>query len=182
MNILDAVYRRLVGTISAAEHAWTPVAGRLVNIPWLRAFSIVLTGAYDEERLVGSPDRWRYMSPEGQCALCGRWRGECRGHAKDTDMKKVRWFNVLTGDDYHQVDKLHGDVWTLFVAGEKKPDDAWGFLDEDGNHIDHREFIAARAADVVASSRQPDDEMPGWEDAIESVLRAHGLAEFEGHP
>lgn len=150
MNIINTLYQRLVGYVSNAERVWSPAVG-LVNIPWQRAFSVILSGAYDEERLSGSPDRWRYMSPEGQCVMCGLWRGECRGHAMETDIHKVRWFNTLTGDDYHQVDKLHGDVWTLFVAGEKKPGDDWGFLDEDGNHVPHAEFVAARGDKATAT-------------------------------
>lgn len=116
----------------------------LHNHPWTRAFSVVLSGAYDEERLSGDPRRDRYMNPAGQCNLCGGWRGECEGHDADVDVKTVGRFNVLSGDDYHRVTRLRGDVFTLFVAGPKKPGDEWGFLDEEGRHVPHEIFLAER--------------------------------------
>lgn len=112
--------------------------------PWSWAVSFILAGAYDEERLTGDSDVDRYMTAEGWCQLCGKWRGTCTGHAPEVDHKLVRWFNKLTGADYHRVTKLRGDVWTLFVAGERKPDDAWGFLDERGKHVPWQEFLAER--------------------------------------
>lgn len=116
------------------------------NHPWKRAFSLVLCGAYDEERLAGDPNPHRYMSEMGQCNFCAAWRGECPGHAADVDEKKVRWFNFLRDTDYHRVTRLHGDVWTLFVSGPRTQD--WGFLTEDGVHVPWKEFLAHRAEQV----------------------------------
>ncbi len=112
------------------------------NHPWHRAASLVLTGSYDEERLAGDPRPDRYMQA-GQCAKCGGWRGECPGHEPDVECKRVRWFNVLDGDDYHRVTRLHGDVFTLFVAGEQKDGKSWGFM-VDGQHVDSAEYFKTR--------------------------------------
>lgn len=128
--------------------------------PWNWGASVVLCGAYDEDRLAGDPRRDRYMTPIGQCQLCAGWRGECQGHDADFDSKTVRFFNFLTSKDYHKVTRLHGDTWTLFVAGSKKPDDAWGFLDEDGRHIDHETFLAERRREYLESQRVADDIFP----------------------
>lgn len=118
----------------------------LHNHPWNWAVSLILSGSYEEERLAGDPDRWRYMTQQGICALCMKWRGACEGHPAEVDHQVVRFFNRLTGADYHRVTRLRGDVWTLFVAGSRKPDDEWGFLDEQGRHVPWREFLAARQA------------------------------------
>ncbi len=84
----------------------------LHNHPWRWAFSIVLSGSYDEERLVDD--------------------------SGETKHRRVRWFNVLRADDYHRVTKLHGDVWTLFVTGPRVQD--WGFL-VDGERVPWTEYL-----------------------------------------
>lgn len=71
----------------------------LHNHPWLWAFSIILSGEYDEERLVGDGDQ--------------------------IARKRARRLNVLTSRDYHRITELHGDVWTLFVHGPSVQ--TWGF-------------------------------------------------------
>jgi len=118
--------------------------------PWERAFSLILSGAYEEERVVGDPRSDRYMNEIGQCRFCSQWRGECPGHPYDIDTKVVRFFNTLSGDEYHRVVRLQGDVFTLFVAGEKKPGDEWGFLTAEGDHITSEVYFA-----LMKGNQQP---------------------------
>lgn len=125
------------------------------NHPWAWSASVILAGSYDEVRLAGDPRPDRYMTAEGWCQMCGGWRGACAGHEPDVDEKHVRFFNVIRGDDYHRVSRLRGDVWTLFIGGTKKPDDAWGFLSASGTHIDHETFLAARREAYEAVKRYP---------------------------
>jgi hypothetical protein len=54
--------------------------------------------------------------------------------------------NLIGADDFHRVDLLGKDCWSLFVAGEKT-ERSWGFLTETGFQS-WREFIArARGVD-----------------------------------
>lgn len=77
--------------------------------PWSWGASLVLAGAYVEERL-----------------------DQVVGHVALTDIRVIRFFNKLTHSDYHRVRALHGDVWTLFIMGPRVQD--WGFL-VDGEHV-----------------------------------------------
>lgn len=84
--------------------------GDLHNHPWTFGLSLVLVGGYLEERL----DLAR-----GHGATMQRW---------------VRGLNLLTWRDFHRVVELlgqnedgTGEVWTLFVTGERIQD--WGFLE-----------------------------------------------------
>lgn len=118
--------------------------GELHSHPWSWAASLVLAGGYEEERLVGDPRLDRFMTSVGQCAMCARWRGECPGHPAERDVKQVRFWNYLTKDDYHRVTRLRGSTWTLFVSGPRTPDNAWGFLTEDGVHVPWQDFLEDR--------------------------------------
>ena len=95
----------------------------LHNHPWGWALSVVLRGAYTEERL-GWPER------------------------------VVRRFNVITGDTWHRVAKLHGgEVWTLFMTGQ--PRRSWGFLASARvvpwrDHVDARDHASAHTAPTKA--------------------------------
>lgn len=71
--------------------------------PWRWAASLILAGWYLEER-----------------------------RRKDLTPRRVRWFNLITGDTFHRVVMPDGarDVWTLFVHGPVVK--RWGFLREEG--------------------------------------------------
>lgn len=87
----------------------------LHNHPWARAWSLILTGSYVEERLADP--------------VTGT-----------TATKIVRWFNALTDRDFHRVVSLHGDVFTLFVTGDRVQD--WGFYDVGRDEFTpHRDFF-----------------------------------------
>lgn len=111
------MFPRVLGVRVFLHHFHRPDGDRnLHNHPWTWAASAILCGSYDEERLV---------APELDGNLA-------------TDVRRVRWFNWLTDQDYHAVKKLHGDVWTLFVTGPRVQD--WGFLTDKG-HVSWREYL-----------------------------------------
>lgn len=91
----------------------------LHNHPWKWAVSFVLSGSYDEERLVENlvhSGGWDYT----------------------THVRRVRFFNRLNRNDYHKVERLDGDVWTLFITGPRVQD--WGFL-VDGQHVPWKKYL-----------------------------------------
>lgn len=90
----------------------------LHNHPWSWTKSLVLSGAYVETRLVPNPDP---LSAGGK-----------------VEIRVVGRTNSLTKDDYHKVDLLCGDVWTLFIVGPRVQD--WGFLVE-GEHVPWRKYL-----------------------------------------
>jgi hypothetical protein len=91
----------------------------LHNHPWKWSFSVILTGGYDEERLVGNTVKTRRMGP-------GR-------------------INLLSGKAFHRVSLVDTGkgAWTVFCSGSKVKD--WGFLiQETGEVVPHQEYLANR--------------------------------------
>jgi hypothetical protein len=106
------VFRRLFGLRPLLHFFHRPDSDRhLHNHPWRWSLSIILRGSYTEERL----------GREGT--------------------RRVRWFNFITDRDYHRIQELHGEVWTLFITGRRTQ--GWGFL-VDGQFVPWREYIDAR--------------------------------------
>jgi hypothetical protein len=93
----------------------------LHNHPWVWSRSLVLAGGYSEERRVGN-------------AVVRR------------DVRPVTW-NRIDADDFHRVDLLEQDCWSLFFAGPKTSK-SWGFW----NRVT-RVFLPWR--DFIASVRGP---------------------------
>lgn len=79
----------------------------LHNHPWLWSLAFVLSGGYREERRHGDVVVERLMKP-------GR-------------------FNWIGHNDFHRVELLKGEAWTLFLAGPKVS--SWGFWDRRDNSI-----------------------------------------------
>lgn len=105
------------------------------NHPWAWAFSLILCGSYDEERIdADGVDSLRLLR-----AACGGIDSGTRDYTLFSTRRVVRWFNFLRDTDYHRVEKLNGDVWTLFVTGPRHGDD-WGFLVE-GKHVNWKTFL-----------------------------------------
>lgn len=100
----------------------------LHNHPWDRSLSFILAGGYREER------RRRVL-------LDGR-------ELDVVEQRVVRpfRFNRIDADDFHRVDLLEDDAWTVFITGPKVK--SWGFWDRfTGEYIDWREHLRrARAA------------------------------------
>lgn len=96
--------------------------------PWTWALSILLTGWYVEQRLDNAPRNyfavpWRRVAPA----------------------REVWFFNLLRSHDYHRITHLEGEVFTLFIAGPRTPDNRWGFLTEEG-WVESSEYLKERAA------------------------------------
>lgn len=83
---------------------------RVHDHPYEQSYAFILSGGYDEERLVGVDP---YTGPI-------------------TTIKVRRWFNPITARDFHRITRLHKPiVWTLFVHTPKIKE--WGFLKQTEN-------------------------------------------------
>jgi hypothetical protein len=124
---------RVLGIQPYLHHMHRADADRdLHNHPFAWAFSIVLCGSYDERRLVDDAEDCRNL----YAASTGVAPNEV-GLEHFVVHRRIRWFNLLTRDDYHKIERLHGEVWTLFVTGPRVQD--WGFLVR-GKHVPHSEY------------------------------------------
>lgn len=91
-------------------------AGELHNHPWEQSVSFILAGGYTEERRHGD------------------------------DVIRCRWepfsINFIAADDFHRVDLLEADCWSLFVTTRKTQ--SWGFWNRETKvFTPWRDFIAA---------------------------------------
>lgn len=106
----------------------------LHNHPFAWSFSVILVGGYLEERRVFD----EFARPERM------WNVEKR---------EVRpgQINFIGKNDFHRVDLIDGECWTLFVAGPKIG--TWGFWErETDKAFPWREFIERKRGLVVSSS------------------------------
>ncbi len=88
----------------------------LHNHPWFNAKSLILCGAYSEERLLSDK---KYISKKEY-------------HAG--------MINKIEFTDFHRVELLEGPVWTLFMA--RKTFQTWGFWDmENKKFIPWNEYV-----------------------------------------
>lgn len=122
--ITRVLFPRVLGVRPMLHHIHRADHERdLHDHPWSWALSIVLRGSYDEQRLV-----------DGDTVV----------------VRRVRWFNLLRGGDYHRITELHGDVWTLFISGPNIK--SWGFRVWDRatmtwQHVQHDDYFARRKAE-----------------------------------
>ena len=87
--------------------------------PWRWSVAIILSGGYREQRL----DR--------------------RTNTLRTRTMLPGFVNIIRGDDYHRVDLIGSESWSLFIAGPKAS--SWGFWNiEMRTHVPWREFIARK--------------------------------------
>lgn len=75
-------------------------------------FSVILSGRYREEKMTQ------------------QWTPESVWSSLKTKVFRPGMFNSIGRDDFHRVDLLTPEVWTLFFYGRKVRDD-WGFMDRD---------------------------------------------------
>jgi hypothetical protein len=111
----------------------------LHNHPWRWALSIILAGGYLEERRVLARGR------KQPCQTC---RDGASTSCYVIKMRKVRpgRVNLIRADDFHRVQLLGPDCWSLFVAGPKTG--GWGFWDrKTGRYTPWDLFVGARASD-----------------------------------
>ena len=108
------------------HHFLRPDADRnLHDHPWAWARSLVLSGSYVETRL-----------ERDETTL-----SRAAGGQDVTVTREVRRHNALDAGDFHKVDELLGDVWTLFITGPTVQD--WGFR-VGGRKIPWRQYLADR--------------------------------------
>lgn len=89
--------------------------GALHNHPWEQSVSFILSGGYSEERRVEEHVERRMCLP-----------GD---------------FNLLAANDFHRVDLLEEDCWTIFISSRKSQ--SWGFWDRSTKiFTPWRDFIA----------------------------------------
>jgi hypothetical protein len=97
--------------------------------PWNRAFSLVLTTGYDEQRLIG-------------------------GDSGETAVRSIRPFrlNLLRGADFHRVVlRTRRAAWTLFVHGPRTK--GWGFVQAGRFRVMARDAGDCRHRDWWKSAR-----------------------------
>lgn len=103
--------------------------GALHNHPWAWSLSLMLAGGYSEERRDGDSVVRRVVRP---------WS-----------------FNFIRGTDYHRVDLLEPDAWSLFLVGPKVS--SWYFWDRNTRaRANWRDFIAAKRGLSDDARWQPD--------------------------
>lgn len=97
----------------------------LHNHPWRWALSFVIAGGYREERRRGNSVVEREVKPLS--------------------------FNYIRQDDFHCVDLIEHDAWTLFLVGRKGS--TWGFWDRaTGRYTPWREFLNAKQREAAELS------------------------------
>lgn len=100
------------------------------NHPWLWSFAIILKGGYSEERRVGDDVARRTFRPFS--------------------------INFIRHTDYHRVDLLGTESWSLFVAGPKHG--TWRFWDRALKaSADQQDFIDWRAGKRADPGWVPDE-------------------------
>lgn len=110
----------------------------LHNHPWEWARALILAGGYVEERRVDGPGdrsvRIRRADSDGITRFCAI-------HGVSRHIRRPGSWVHINADDYHRVDLLEDDSWSLFIAGPKVA--SWGFWDRHtGETLPWREFIA----------------------------------------
>lgn len=104
----------------------------LHNHPWDRSTSLILAGGYVEERMIPSD--------------CGV---DARGWHIEKRVLTPGSVNRIGAEDFHRVDLLESDCWTLFIVGKKVA--SWGFRDRHtGVFVDWRTHVAATHAVAAA--------------------------------
>jgi hypothetical protein len=94
--------------------------GLLHNHPWW-GLSFILLGGYEEERRVSKT--WYYTLRR---------------------TVKPFTFNFLSTKDFHRVDLLEKDAWSIFITGPRSKKRSWGFWDRITN--EYRDFTTKPTA------------------------------------
>jgi hypothetical protein len=82
----------------------------LHNHPWVWSRSLVLVGGYVEERRISALGVTQVF------------------HFVQKRIVRPWTWNVIDADDFHRVDLIESDCWSLFIAGPKTGK-SWGFWD-----------------------------------------------------
>jgi|HubBroStandDraft_2_1064218.scaffolds.fasta_scaffold00001_7 hypothetical protein len=105
--------------------------------PWLWSVSLILAGGYREERR----------------AFHGKWGDMGTVWHVAERVLRPGMFNVIRGDDFHRVDLLEEDAWSLFFAGPRVS--SWSFWDRwTGETTPWREFIARKRGEDINNIKE----------------------------
>jgi hypothetical protein len=108
-------------------------SGELHNHPWAWAWSLILAGGYEEERIVGPGiQTLRYRAGD---------------------------VNRLDRGDLHRISVVDGETWTLFITGPRV-NDAWTFWDPIRDIVRHHEAPREGGPNGVTPARVPADHTP----------------------
>lgn len=110
-------------------------AGELHSHPWAWSVSLILTGGYSEERRQADDSVTRRVVLPGS-------------------------INVIRANDYHRVDLLQRDCWTVFLVGPKV--DTWFFWDRKlRRRCNWRGFVGLQPLEWESDRRLPDEALRG---------------------
>ncbi len=105
--------------------------GALHNHPWRWSLSFILAGGYSEERRA------------------------THGDAVERRMVTPWSFNFIRGTDYHRVDLIESDAWSLFFVGPKVG--TWFFWDRaTKRRAQWRRFVMAKRGMIPDAGWEPD--------------------------
>lgn len=114
-----------ISTMVHRFHA-SDAPGALHNHPWRWSGSLVLAGGYREQRR-------DFTQPYG---------------IAERDVLPGQ-FNYIRGSDYHRVELLDDECWTIFMTGPKN--DGWGFWDPaTGRTTPWRQYLKEQRMKAVA--------------------------------
>lgn len=90
----------------------------LHNHPWRWGRSLILSGSYIEERVLD-------ICPHASSSGCM------------TETRRIKWWNVVNDNTFHQISAAEPNTWTLFFHSERVTVDhgagkilkGWGFLE-----------------------------------------------------
>lgn len=126
---VESVFDRLPFNLFLHHFHRSDDDGALHSHPWSWAVALVLAGGYQEERRVGDEVVRRTVRP--------------------------LTLNFIHDDDFHRVDLLEQDAWSLFLVGPKT--DTWYLWDRDRKARSHwRDFIEARRGFIPDARWVPD--------------------------
>lgn len=108
--------------------------------PWRWSFSLILWGSYTERYFDKPADK---SDPLNESE---RWT-TAELEAFQVKRRRVRWFNWIPETRFHQIEELHGNVWTIFVCGPVHGK-SWGFWVPGRGRIKHKQRKAERGLPV----------------------------------
>jgi len=125
----------------------------LHNHPWDSSLSFILAGGYSEERRV--TESVRVPSEDFDYSAMFRYEHKMLDTIKRRVCKPFT-FNHITVEDFHRVDLLEEDCWTIFITGKKLQ--SWGFWDRyTGKYLHWREHLAAKGHHQANLPKGEDD-------------------------
>ena len=129
-------------TMPDGSSPWTPAGAPREGIVWPgdSGFAVHLHGFHrgdDDLDLHNHPWKWSFSF-----ILAGGYREERRTADNRVETRIVRpgHVNIIRGSDYHRVELLEDDAWSIFVTGPKAS--SWGFWNRVTKKVTPwREFI-----------------------------------------